>query len=74
MQGLLLAGLLSGSAVQIFIEGHPDLGGGGLVRAAMALVLLPGILSRRPLVHSIQALFLVGVIMYAISHVARPIG
>ena len=74
MQGLLLAGLLSGSAAQIFIEGRPDFSGGGMVRTAMALVLLPGIASRRPLVHSVQAVLLIGVMLYAVSQVARPIG
>ena len=74
MQGLLLAGLLSGSAAQIFIEGRADLSGGGMVRIAMALVLLPGIASRRPLVHSVQAVLLIGVMLYAVSQVARPIG
>jgi hypothetical protein len=39
----------------------------------MAVVLLPGILSRRPMVHSIQAVFLVAVMFYAVSQVARPI-
>ena len=74
MQGLLLAGLLSGSAAQIFIEGRPDFSGGGMVRTAMALVLLPGIASRRPRVHSVQAVLLIGVMLYAVSQVARPIG
>ena len=74
MQGLLLAGLLSGSAAQIFIEGRPDFSGSGMVRTAMALVLLPGIASRRPLVHSVQAVLLIGVMLYAVSQVARPIG
>lgn len=74
MQGLLLAALLSGSAAQIFIEGGPDLSGSGVTRAAMALVLLPGIASQRPRVHSIQAVLLIGVMLYTVSHVARPIG
>jgi hypothetical protein len=74
MQGLLLAVLVAGFAAQVYIEGRPDLSGARGVRAAMALVLLPGILSRRPLVHSIQAVILVVVMCYAVAQVARPIG
>jgi hypothetical protein len=73
MQGLLFAVLVAGSTAQFVIEGSVDLSGARGVRAAMALVLLPGILSRRPLVHSIQAVVLVGVMLYAVSQVARPI-
>lgn len=74
MQGLLLAVLVSGSAAQLFIEGRPDFSGGGNVRLAAAIVLVPGILSRRPQVHSTQAALLTLVMLYAVSNVARPIG
>jgi hypothetical protein len=33
-----------------------------------------GILSRRPLIHSMQAALLTLVMLYAVSYVARPIG
>jgi hypothetical protein len=73
MQGLLFAVLAAGFTAQVFIEGRTNFTGAGGVRAAMAVVLLPGILSRRPMVHSIQAVFLVAVMFYAVSQVARPI-
>ena len=74
MQGLLLAVLVSGTAAQLFIEGRPDLTGAGGVRAAAAVMLLPGMVSRRPAVHATQAALLVLIMLYAVSYVARPIG
>jgi hypothetical protein len=74
MQGLLLAVLICGTVAQLVIEGRPDFVGPGAVRAAMALVLLPGIVSRRPGVHAAQAIALVIVMIVAVSYVARPIG
>jgi hypothetical protein len=74
MQGLLLAVLVSGAAAQLVIEGRPDFSGAGGVRAAAALILLPGIVSRRPAVHATQAALLALVMLYAISYVAQPIG
>jgi hypothetical protein len=74
MQGLLLGVLLCGAAAQIFIEGRADFSGAGGVRALMAVILLPGIVSRRPSVHATQAVLLVLAMIYAVSHVARPIG
>lgn len=74
MQGLLLAVLASATAAQLVIEGRPDFSGGGSVRLAAALILVPGILSRRPLVHAMQAALLALVMLYAVNYVARPIG
>jgi hypothetical protein len=74
MQGLLFSVLLCGSAAQVFIEGRPDLTGAGAVRVALAVVLLPGIFSRRPALHAAQAVLLVLIMLYAVSFVARPIG
>jgi hypothetical protein len=74
MQGLLLAVLVGGSAAQLVIEGRPDFSDGGSVRLAAAVILVPGILSRRPLVHATQAVLLVLVMLYAVNYVARPIG
>ena len=74
MQGLLLAVLVSGTSAQLFIEGRPDFTGAGGVRAAAAVILLPGLVSRRPAVHATQAGLLVMVMLYAISYVAQPIG
>ena len=74
MQGLLLAVLVSGAAAQLVIEGRPDFSGAGSVRAAAAIILVPGIVSGRPVIHATQAVLLVLVMLYAISYVARPIG
>jgi hypothetical protein len=74
MQGLLLAVLILGAVAQYVIEGRPDLSGPGVVRTAMAIILLPGIASRRPTLHAAQAVGLVVVMILAISYVARPIG
>ncbi len=72
-QGLLLAVLVCGAVAQVVIEGRPDLVGPGAVRTAMALVLLPGIVSRRPAVHAAQAVALVLVMIIAVSYVAQPV-
>lgn len=74
MQGLLLAVLVCAGAAQLIIDGRTDFVGPGAVRAAMALVLLPGIVSRRPLVHEAQAFALVVLMIITVSYVARPIG
>ncbi len=74
MQGLLLAAVLSGVGAQLMIEGRPDVSGGGAIRISVALILLPGILSRRPAVHAVQAVALILVMIAAVSYVARPIG
>ena len=74
LQALLLAVMVSGTAAQLVIEGRPDFSGGGGVRAAAAFILLPGIVSRRPVVHATQAALLVLAMVYAISYVAQPIG
>lgn len=74
MQGLLLAALVSGGAAELVIQGRTDLAGAGAVRAAMAVVLLPGILSRKPAVHAAQAVALLIVMIIAVSYVTQPIG
>ena len=48
--------------------------GAGGVRAAAVVILLPGMVSRRPAVHATQAALLALVMLYAVSYVARPIG
>lgn len=74
IQGLLLAALLVGVLAQFFIEGRADFGGGRGVRAAMALVLLPGIVSVNPTVHAVQAVLLLLIMAVAATYVAMPIG
>jgi len=74
MQGLLLAAIACSVAGQHFIEGRPDLSGAGLMRATIALILLPGVVSRSAAVHSAQAVALALIMALAVSYVIRPIG
>jgi hypothetical protein len=73
-QGLLLAVLVTGAVAHVVIEGRLDLSGARGVRAAMALIVVPGIVSLNPRVHAAQAVLLALVIVFAISYVAQPIG
>jgi hypothetical protein len=74
VQGLLLAVLVAGAVGQYVIEGALDLRGGRGVRAAMALILIPGIVSKRPVIHAMQAMLLLVIMIIAVSYVAMPIG
>lgn len=73
-QGLLLGVLVAGALAHHVIEGSLDLSGARGVRAAMAVILLPGIISRHPTVHAVQAALLLLVMAIAVSYVAQPIG
>jgi len=73
-QGLLLAVLVAGALAHLVIEGRLDLSGARGVRAAMAAILLPDIISRHPTVHAVQAALLLLIMLVAVSYVARPIG
>ena len=73
-QGLLLAVLVAGALAHLVIEGRFDLSGARGVRAAMAAILVPGIISRHPTVHAVQAALLLLIMLVAVSYVARPIG
>ena len=73
-QGLLLGVLVAGALAHYVIEGSLDLTGARGVRAAMAAVLVPGIISRHPTVHAVQAALLLLVMAVAVSYVAQPIG
>ena len=72
-QGLLLAVLVAGALAHLVIEGRFDLSGARGVRAAMAAILVPGIISRHPTVHAVQAALLLLIMLVAVSYVARPI-
>jgi hypothetical protein len=74
IQGLLLAALVVDVLAQFVIEGRPDFSGARGVRAEMALVLLPGIVSLNPKVHAAQAVLLLIIMVIATTYVARPIG
>jgi len=73
-QGLLLAVLVTGAVAHLVIEGRFDLSGARGVRAAMTLIVVPGIVSLNPRVHAVQAVLLLLVIGIAITYVAQPIG
>ena len=73
-QGLLLAVLVTGAVAHLVIEGRLDLSGARGVRAAMTLIVVPGIVSLNPRVHAVQAVLLLLVIVIAITYVAQPIG
>lgn len=74
IQSLLLAALVVGVLAHLVIEGRLDLTGARGVRAALVLVLLPGILSNHPKLHGAQAVLLLAVLAFAVTFVARPIG
>jgi hypothetical protein len=73
-QGLLLGAVVAGTLSHVVIEGHVDLAGARGIRASIALILLPGILSTRPSVHAVQAVLLVLVMATAVAFAAMPIG
>jgi len=73
LQALLLAVLVAGALAHLVIEGRLDLSGARGVRAAMAAILVPGIISRHPTVHAVQAALLLLIMLVAVSYVARPI-
>jgi len=73
MQGLLLAVILAGALAHYVITGQFDFAGGRGIRAALAAILIPGIVSLRPAVHAVQAALLLLVMAVAVSYVAQPI-
>jgi len=73
MQAMLLLALMSGSIAVRVIEGRWDIGLGDALRIAAMLVLVPGIFSRRPRLHSAQMLCLMVLLVVALQRVAAPI-
>ena len=73
MQGLLLAVIVTGALAHYVITGQLDFAGGRGIRAALAAILVPGIVSLRPAVHAAQATLLLLVMAVAVSYVAQPI-
>jgi hypothetical protein len=73
-QGLLLGVLVVGGLAHVVIEGRFDLSGSRGLRVALALILLPGIVSLKPRVHAVQAVLLALVVAIGITYLARPIG
>jgi hypothetical protein len=56
------------------VEGRLDVSGARGVRLAVALIVLPGLVTVNPRVHAAQALLLVLVMAIAVSYVAKPLG
>jgi hypothetical protein len=73
MHALMLGVIACGSLGQIYIEGGPDLSGGGLLRLSILAILVPGTLSRRPAVHAAGAILLLAAIGLGITYVSRPV-
>jgi hypothetical protein len=73
-QGLLLGVLVISTVGQHFIEPGAGWSPQDVTRGAIALILAPGMLSRAPIVHSIQAALLLIVVVLGISYVSTPIG
>jgi hypothetical protein len=74
LQGLLLAVLVAAALVHVVITGRLDFSEGRGVRAVMAIILVPGILTHRPAVHAVQTVLLLLVIAFTASFLSRPIG
>jgi hypothetical protein len=69
MLGVVLAGALS----HYVVEGRLDVSGARGVRLAVAVVVLPGLVTLNPRVHAAQAVLLVLVMAIAVSYVVRPL-
>ena len=74
MQGLMVAALAVTQAGQYAILGAPGTSGPEVVRAAAIVLLVPGVVSSRPVVHAIQATLLALLLLVALSFIATPIG
>ena len=73
-QGLLLGVVIAGALSHLIIENDFDLSGARGVRASIALILLPGIVSLNPRLHAAQAVLLCLAIAIAASYLSQPIG
>jgi hypothetical protein len=73
-QGLLLGVVVAGALSHLVIENRFDLSGGRGVRASLILILLPGIVSLNPRLHSAQAVLLIVAIATAAFYLSQPIG
>lgn len=73
IQGLTLGVVLAGALVHIVVEGRVDVSGARAVRLATAAILVPGIFTLNPKVHSVQAALLLLVLAVAISYVTEPL-
>ena len=74
LQALLLGVVIAGALSHLVIENKLDLSGARGVRAAIVLILLPGIVSLNPRLHAAQAVLLCLAIAIAASYLSQPIG
>ena len=74
IQGLMLGVLLAGALIHVVVEGAVDVSGARAVRLGMAAILIPGIYTLNPRVHSVQAVLLLLVMAIAASYVTKPLG
>ena len=72
--GLLLGVVVAGALSHFVIDNDFELSGARGVRASIALILLPGIVSLHPRVHAAQAVLLCAAIAVAATYLSRPIG
>ena len=74
IQGLALGVVLAGALIHVVIEGRLDVSAPRAVRLATAAIVIPGIFTLNPKVHSAQAALLLLVMLIAVSYVTEPLG
>jgi glucose-6-phosphate-specific signal transduction histidine kinase len=72
--GLLLTIAVISLAGEAFILGHFDLTPPRMLRLTFAAVLLPGVLSANPAIHSAQAIALMALVATGVTLIRLPIG
>jgi hypothetical protein len=72
--GLMLAVIVISLVGEAFILGHLELTPPRMLRIALGVVFLPGVLTVNPVVHSVQAALLVVVMATGVSYVRIAIG
>ena len=72
--GFLLAVIVMSLLGEAFILGNFELSPPRMLRMALGAVLLPGVLTTNPIVHSVQAVALVLLMSFGVSYVFVPIG
>lgn len=73
IQGLTLGAVLAAALIHVVVVGRLDVSGARAVRLATAAIVIPGIFTLNPKVHSVQAVLLVLVMIIAASYVTEPL-
>lgn len=73
IQGLTLGVVLAGALIHIVVEGRVDVSGVRAVRLAVAAIVIPGIFTLNPKVHSLQAVLMLLAMAVAVSYVTEPL-